>query len=145
MKKILVTLRVKCMFESARILIYFPYLLDLILDLLFLHKVIYELKPVNLPFYLSFFNGQSRLRSCHLDNLSLVSSVHPKSTHCTTRTSNPLANTFFYRTYSEWNSLPISLREIKCPVHFKFKLKKHLWKSLVMPDAEISFLTDGDD
>ena len=114
-------------------------------DLLFIHKVIYELKPVNLPFYLSFFNGQSRLRSCHLDNLSLVSSVHPKSTHCTTRTSNPLANTFFYRTYSEWNSLPISLREIKCPVHFKFKLKKHLWKSLVMPDAEISFLTDDDD
>jgi hypothetical protein len=115
-------------------------------DLLFLHKIIYELKPVNLPSYLSFFNGQSRLRSCHLDNLSLVSSIHPISTQCTTRTSNPLANTFFYRTHSKWNSLPISLREIRCPDLFKSMLKGHLWKSLVMPDdAEISFLTDDED
>ena len=64
-------------------------------DLLFLHKVIYNLKPVDLPYYLTFFEGQSRLRSCHLDNLSLVSSIQPKSNYLTTSSSNPLANTFF--------------------------------------------------
>ena len=113
-------------------------------DLIFLHKIIYKLKPVSLPFYLSFFSGQSRLRSCHLDYLSLVSSIHPKSNHHTTRSSNPLANTFFYRTHSEWNSLPLSLREISCPVRFKFKLKEHLWKNLTMLNFETSVLSEED-
>ena len=55
-------------------------------DILFLHKVIYGLKPVSLPPYLSFFVGQSRLRSSHLDSLSLVSSLQPRTNLSSTRT-----------------------------------------------------------
>ena len=100
-------------------------------DLLFLHKVIYKLKPVDLPYYMTFFDGQSRLRSCHLDRLSLVSSIRPKSNYLATRSSNPLANTFFYRTHSKWNNLPLLLREIECPLRFKTSLKEHFWKNLI--------------
>ena len=100
-------------------------------DLIFLHKVIYKLKPVNLPSYLSFFDGQSRLRSCHLDNLSLVASIHPKSNHIATRTSSPFAKTFFYRTHCEWNKLPLSLREISCDLTFKARLKSYFWENLL--------------
>ena len=111
-------------------------------DILFLHKVIHKLKPVNLPPYLTFFEGQSRLRSSHLDSLSLVSSIHPRSNFSSTRSSNPLANTFFYRTHSKWNSLPLSLREIECPLRFKTGLKEHLWKTLLF-DPDASYTSDG--
>ena len=48
-------------------------------DVIFLHKVINKLIPVDLPEYISFFDGQTRLRSTHLDSYSLVSSVIPRS------------------------------------------------------------------
>jgi hypothetical protein len=111
-------------------------------DILFLHKVINNLKPVDLPFYLSFFGGQTRLRSCHLDSLSLVSSILPRSNHSSTRSHNPLLNSFFYRTHLMWNKLPLTIREISCPIKFKVCLKKHLWSNLI-PDPELSILSDG--
>ena len=113
-------------------------------DILFLHKVINNLKPVDLPFYLSFFGGQTRLRSCHLDSLSLVSSILPKGDQSSTRSHNPFLNSFFYRTHLMWNKLPLSIREISCPIKFKVCLKKHLWTNLI-PDLELSILSDGID
>ena len=46
-------------------------------DLVLFHKIVYELVPIKLPNYLSFFNGITRLRSSHLDNLSIVSNLQP--------------------------------------------------------------------
>ena len=46
-------------------------------DIIIFHKIFYNLKPVNMPDYLSLFSGMTRLRSCHLDRLSYVSSVLP--------------------------------------------------------------------
>ena len=48
-------------------------------DLLLFHKIIKNLIPVKLPSYLHFFENRQTLRSCHLDHLSLVSDIWPKS------------------------------------------------------------------
>ena len=84
-------------------------------DLLFLHKVINDLIPVELPNYLSFFQGQSRLRSSHLDSLSLINSITPHSS------TNAFAKSFYYRTHCLWNKLPLEIREIES--HHLFKVK----------------------
>ena len=106
-------------------------------DLLFLHKIIYNLIPVDLPNYLSFFVNQSRLRSSHLDHLSLVSSITPKCS------SNVFANSFYYRVHCKWNRISLEIREIECHQLFKVKLIDHLWKSLV-PDIDGSIEDDYD-
>ena len=93
-------------------------------DLLFLHKVLYNLTPVSLPGYLSLFQGQSRLRSCHLDNLSLVCSVTPRGTN------SPFANGFFFRAHCLWNSLPKQIRSIEDHFLFKNELVKYMWDDL---------------
>ena len=113
-------------------------------DIIFLYKIVYKLKPVELPDYLTFFGGHSRLRSSHLDHLSLVSSIHPAGPSTSSRSSNPFANSFFYRTHSKWNDLPLSLREIQCPLRFKASLKEHMWKNLLFdPDSsDISYSAD---
>ena len=75
-----------------------------------------------MPDYLSLFNGMTRLRSCHLDRLSYVSSVLPRG-----KNSNILKKSFFYRCHLLWNELPIEIREIRCQTTFKFLIKQHLW------------------
>ncbi len=106
-------------------------------DMLFLHKVINKLVPVELPDYLRFFQGQSRLRSCHMDHRSLISSIAPNivinsSNISSERTSiNPFQSSFFYRTHLAWNCLPIDMREIESHNLFKDKLTEHLWKGLL--------------
>ena len=103
-------------------------------DLIFLHKVIYNLCPIELPSYLSFFQGNSRLRSCHLDSLSLISSISPRIGQSLTSERsqcNPLVRSFFYRTHTLWNSLPYEIREIQVTGLFKAKIRDHLWKTLL--------------
>ena len=39
-------------------------------------------------------------------------------------------NSFFYRTYKEWNLIPYSIRKIQNHVTFKAKLKEHMWEIL---------------
>ena len=99
-------------------------------DLTFLHKIIHKIIPVDLPYYLKLFDGNSRLRSTHYDLFSLVSSIDPPGTYSASRTSNQFANSYFYRTHSKWNNIPLSIRQIECPIHFKSSLKKHLWNTL---------------
>ena len=98
-------------------------------DLLFFHKVVYNLLPHKLPDYLSFFDGTSRLRSSHLDSLSIVSSLQPK--HLSDVSLN---KSCFYRTHSLWNSLPFDIRNIQGPSSFKIEVIKYLWKLLLMDD-----------
>ena len=105
-------------------------------DLIFLHKVLSGCVPITLPYYLSYYNGNSRLRSTHLDSLCLVSSITPRSGLATTRTTNPFSKSFFYRSHLLWNSLPFELREIQSTALFKSKILKHLWKSATPEEAD---------
>ena len=113
-------------------------------DLILFHKTVYNLVPLNLPNYLSFFNGISRLRSCHLDSLSIVCTLQPRNV------SNVSVNeSFFYRTHTLWNALPFEIRQIQISSAFKNEVIKHLWKLLLMDiddhdfDPEVS-LSDSD-
>ena len=99
--------------------------------------------PIKLPSYLTFFSGQSRLRRTHLDSLSLVSSVTPRSP------SNAFANGFFFRTHCKWNNLPRDIREIECPKAFKTSVTALLWTRLQQsvrddyPEEYTEFLDNG--
>ena len=108
-------------------------------DLLFFHKSINNLVPVSLPQYLSFYLGGSRLRHCHLDSQSLVSSIVPRSSQSSIHSSGPLSKSFFYRTHLLWNSLPLEIRQISCPSSFKSHLTKHFWSILSDSEANTSF------
>ena len=55
------------------------YLFDLN-QLLFFHKIVYDMTPVVMPSYLSHYNpGNSRLRSSHMDHLCFESSIDPRT------------------------------------------------------------------
>ena len=103
-------------------------------DLILLHKVLYNLIPLKLPDYLVFFNGISRLRSCHLDRLSLVHLLPSSST-----TGAHLNKSFFFRTHTIWNNLPLEIREITDSSAFKSAVTKRLWKLIFLE------LSDEDD
>ena len=102
-----------------------------LVDLLALHKIIHGISPISLPEYLKFFSGRSRLRFCHLDNLSLVSDLVPNTTAASSRSSNAFANSFFYRSHLLWNEIPIELREVECPKRFKSRLKKYFFDKIL--------------
>ena len=95
-------------------------------DLNLFHKIAYGYVPICLPEYLQWFDGNSRLRTSHLDRLSLVSSYLP-----TGRGSKLFENSFFYRTHSLWNRIPVDIRDIACTITFKARLKAHLWQTLI--------------
>ena len=110
-------------------------------DLILFHKILYNLIPIKLPDYLSFFDGNSRLRSCHLDNFSVISSLQARSLN-----TNCLKKSFFYRTHTEWNALPLDIRKIENPSSFKGEVIKYLWK-VILPESEDSdedYLSDYD-
>ena len=106
-------------------------------DLTLFYKVVYGLIPLELPEYLTFFDGQSRLRSCHLDNLSLVSTIKPRTNSCLSIKHNSSLNkSFFYRTHFLWNKLPFELRAIVSFSKFRTNLVKFLWSDLLTPSDE---------
>ena len=86
------------------------------------HKIVYNFTPVNLPDYLSLFDGITPLRSTHLDQLCFISSITQRST-----STNNLKKSFFYRSYTIWNSLPYDIRSIKNPTKFKTSVETHFW------------------
>ena len=53
------------------------------------------------------------------DKLKFKSKITPKI--------NAFSQSFFYRTFQEWNKLSKELRDIESPGTFKAKLKEHLW------------------
>ncbi len=98
-------------------------------DLILLFKIIHDLVPLKLPYYLKLYEGNSRLRTCHLDRLSLVSSIRPKSNIITdTNKNSPLYKSFYYRVHLLWNLLPLDIRESESLPTFRSKLLKYLWK-----------------
>ena len=99
-------------------------------DLIIFHKIVYNLIPVTLPDYLTFYNGNSRLRSSHLDHLSLECSLLPRNS-----LSTLLEKSFFYRTHTVWNSLPLELREVNITTMFRTNLEKYLWKEVLESES----------
>ena len=101
----------------------FPFLYKFNLnDMILFHKIFYGNIPSSMPDYLSVFNGQTRLRKCHLDNFSLVSSISSRTT-----SSHYLNKSFFFRSHSLWNLVPLEIRKIQDLSNFKSKLTKYYW------------------
>ena len=98
-------------------------------DLILFHKVVYKIIPVDIPNYLTPFTGQSRLRSSHLDELSFVSSLIPKSSNTTI-----LEKSFFYRTHMIWNSIPLDIRKLGSTSQFRSNVETHLWDLMLKSD-----------
>ena len=105
-------------------------------DLVLFYKVVNRLILLGLPAYLKFFDGNSRLRSCHLDTLSLVSDIQPKAnSSAATNKNSALNKSFFYRTHLLWNKLPFELRCTENLSNFRTKLLKLLWDSIIIDQA----------
>ena len=109
-----------------------PLLFITTLDLTFFHSIFYKKSVVKLPMYLSHFQG-SRLRTCHLDSLSICTSVQPKTPKNFElwSTSTGITKSFFYRAHIIWNRLPLELRKIESKSLFERKLIDHLWKEIL--------------
>ena len=65
-------------------------------DMILFHQIVYRLIPVPMSGYLTQYNGNTRLRTTHLDDLSYVSSL----VHGTSSITN-LNMSFFFRTHSQ--------------------------------------------
>jgi len=105
-------------------------------DLKFFHSLVHQYHPcTTLPQYLTFFSGSSRLRSSHLDHLSVISSIPPGPS---------VSKSYFYRAHLSWNRLPLSLRETIRPGVFKNELIKHIWKEFVCTSIDNGLDSDLD-
>ena len=100
------------------------------LDLIFFFKIVKGLIKVELPSYLLFYDGDSRLRNSHLDSLSLVSSIIPRGEN------HIFAKSFFYRTHCKWNHIPFEIRQLSSTSEFKTKLSNHLWQEILSRAAD---------
>ena len=101
------------------------------LDLLFFFKVVKGLIPVELPSYITLYSGSTRLRSSHMDHLCYVSSITGSS-------SNSLfCRSFFFRTISKWNHIPLEIRELCDLSAFKTKLSIHIWE-VIMSNPDVN-------
>ena len=114
-------------------------------DLVLFYKIVYNLISIQLPFFLKFYEGNSRLRSCHLDNLSLVSTLNPKNNVISDSNKNcPLYKSFHYRVHLQWNILPLEIRSLHSLSKFKTQLTKYLWNS-TLDDNDSSFMGNEDE
>ena len=112
-------------------------------DLKLFHSMIIGTSPLSLPNYLHFHQSNNRLRSSHLDDLSIVSDVNPRITvnynkSITNTVSSSLtqfSNSFFYRTMNAWNYLPLEIRKITSPSIFEQSVASYLW-DYIMPVGE---------
>ena len=103
-------------------------------DLVLFHKVVYQDIPLKFPDYLTFFDGNSRLRSTHLDDLCIISTIIPRPS-----APNLLKKSFFYRTHSLWNSLPYEIRSTPINSLFRSKVKNFLWELVLSnPDDSVT-------
>ena len=103
------------------------------------HKIFYKLVSLNFPEYLTPFTGNSRLRSCHLDSHSIVSTLQPVSINM-----KFLNKSFFYRTHTKWNALPLRIRKIEKSTVFKDEVIGHFWK-LILSNINNEESDDRDD
>ena len=111
--------------------------------MVFFHDILCSRIPLHMPSHLSFFDGNSCLRSTHLDFLSIVSSLTLSSTGV-----RNLDKSFFYRSHNLWNSLPLNIRGCWKKSDFKNKIISHFWEQatseFMNSDNEDSFFELGD-
>ena len=111
-------------------------------DLKLFYLIVYNLSHIQMPSYLHFFDGRSRLRFTHLDKLSITSDLIATGIVSDNNTKRGFSNSYFYRTHTLWNKLPYTLRAVTKPGDFKSKLIDYIWKNLVDfghdPDSEQS-------
>ena len=100
-------------------------------DLVFFYKIVYDLIPVSLPAYISPYNGESRLRSTRMDEMSYAVNDNTVIPLDTAHRNSKFFKSFFYRTMHSWNSLPLDI-SISCTlVKFKLEVKNFLWNKLL--------------
>ena len=111
-------------------------------DMVIFHQIVYKLIPLSMPEYLTIYDGTSGLRATHLDELSYVSHIQ----HNTESTYN-LNKSFFFRSHTIWNSLPLEIRSEKNHNKFKTKLETHYWKIALQDtgDSDEDSLSSSED
>ena len=91
------------------------------------HKIFHDMSVVKFPDYIvrqtddseqTHFQRQARTFN-NSDRLKLKSTINPKV--------DAFKNSFFYRSLTSWNLLPLDLRTIESSSLFKNKVKDHLW------------------
>jgi hypothetical protein len=111
--------------------------------MVFFHEILCSRNPLQIPEYLTFFDGKSCLRSTHLDSLSFVSSLTSRNTG-----TRNLEKSFFFRSHTLWNSLPFTIRSCSSYNVFKDKLIVHFWEQalseIIESEDEWSFLSSDD-
>lgn len=112
-------------------------------DLKTFHSIVNLTSAIPLPAYMHFHKGNSRLRSSHLDHLSIISDLSPRITvnyggahkEATSSSLTQFANSYFFRSMNLWNMLPLSTREISFPKLFEAAVTKFLWdKAKPLPE-----------
>ena len=89
----------------------------------------------------SMNSGMYSLRSSHMDDLSITSSIQPRvtrnysSTEIVSSSLSQFSNSYFYRTMNNWNSLPYDARSQKYPKQFESAAIKWLWQ-VARPETE---------
>ena len=123
-------------------------------DLIMFHKIYHSSSSICLPQYLvslssnerlrlrsnvmppdrlgsagfaaSGMRNHNRLRDNHFDELALKSVVEAKC--------HAFRSSFFFRTHSLWNDLPLSLKQENSFSVFETNLKAHFWDLMIEPD-----------
>ena len=99
-------------------------------DLALFHNVVYEAVKISMPNYIIKL-GPSDFPKVTRSNKSIADNIDKLQYKCTIRSRiNSFDNSYFIRTFKEWNTLPISLREVTENNQFKRMLKAHMWKLL---------------
>ena len=100
-------------------------------DLVFFYKIVYDLIPVSLPAYILPYNGESRLRSTRMDEMSYAVNDNTVIPLDTAHSNSKFFKSFFYRTMHCWNSLPLGIHKSCTLVKFKLEVKNFLWNKLL--------------
>ena len=87
--------------------------------------------PVSLPAYISPYNGESRLRSTRMDEMSFAVNDNTVIPPDTAHSNSIFFKSFFYRTMHSWNSLLLDIRKSCTLVKFKLEVKNFLWNKLL--------------
>ena len=119
-------------FEKQKLLNILPIKIKFDLnDLFMFHRIFHGLSVVKFPFYIVTYdrsNANERMFQRQTrqfndsDRLKVRCTVTPKV--------NAFKNSFFHRTHTLWNDLPIELRSTEDPVLFKARLNLYLWEKL---------------
>ena len=93
-------------------------------DLILFHKIFHGNTCIKLPDYLARVTDDDlhRLRTSRLDKLCLKCTILPRV--------KVFSDSYFHRTYLQWNSLPTSVRGNLDPAVFESEMKEHLWSVL---------------